>query len=105
MFHTLDDRNARNPTVRIHFTWGYKYGIGSADFKTASEFTGEGKAMAFLAMARTEEARGQLAKATELYEKVGTEFPNTEYARNAKNQVRRLKSPLFAGDKAATKKG
>lgn len=76
-----------------------------ADFKTASEFTGEAKALAVLAMARTEEARAQLPKAIELYEKVATDFPNTEYARNAKLQVRRLKSPLFASDKTAIKKG
>ncbi len=76
-----------------------------ADFKTASEFVGEAKPLALLAMARAEEARAAIPKAVEFYEKVASEFPNTEYARNAKLQVRRLKSPLFASEKNSAKKG
>ncbi len=75
------------------------------DFKTASEFVGEGKPLALLAMARTEELRAHIPKAIEIYEKISVDFPNTEFAKSAKMQVRRLKSPLFASDKAAVKKG
>ncbi|MFN0279790.1 MAG: hypothetical protein ACKVRN_14515, partial [Pyrinomonadaceae bacterium] len=33
VFHTLEYFVRRYPTFRYRFTWGYKYGIGSADFK------------------------------------------------------------------------
>ncbi len=82
-----------------------KWDEAQADFQKASEFAGEAKPLAFLALARVEENKGQAAKATALYEKVAADFPNTEFSKNAKLQVRRLKSPLFASDKVAPKKG
>ncbi len=82
-----------------------KWDEAQADFQKASEFVGEAKPLALLALARVEENKGQTDKAVQMYEKVGADFPNTEFSKNAKLQVRRLKSPLFAGDKAAPKKG
>ena len=79
--------------------------VKRAAVEKASEFAGEAKPLALMALARVEENKGQTDKAVQVYEKVGADFPNTEFSKNAKLQVRRLKSPLFASEKSAPKKG
>src|SRR5262249_17268616 len=76
-----------------------KWDDALADYRAASEITGDAKGLAMLNLARVYELKGDTAKAGEIYEKVTIDFINTEYARQAKNNLRRLKSPLFAEQK------
>lgn len=72
-----------------------KWDDAKTAYTSASDQPGEGKALALLGLARVAEAKNDPAVATQTYEKVTTEFSNTEYAKIARNSLRRLKSPLF----------
>jgi len=74
---------------------GKKYDDAMNDFKKASELEGTAKGLALLGTARIFELKSDPGKAAETYEKISTEQANTEYARLAKNYLRRLKSPLL----------
>jgi hypothetical protein len=76
-----------------------KWDDALADYRAASEIAGDAKGLAMLNLARVYELKGDSAKASETYEKVTVDFLNTEYAKQAKNNLRRLKSPLFADQK------
>ena len=65
-------------------------------YQAAVESGGEAKGLAMLSVARIYEAKRDKAKAVETYEKLAADFNNTEYAKTAKNYLRRLKSPLFS---------
>lgn len=63
--------------------------------KAAEVAGGDAKAYAMLNQARVLELKKDSGKAVEMYEKIASEFGTTEFGKMAKNQVRRLKSPLF----------
>jgi tetratricopeptide (TPR) repeat protein len=71
-----------------------------ADYQKASEFSGQAKGLALLSVARAYELKNDLTKATATYQKVTKDFSNSEYSRQAKNDLRRLKSPLFNDKKS-----
>lgn len=66
-----------------------------AEFQAGADLAGEGKPLALLGLARVHEAKNENDKAVATYEKIAADFLNTEYAKLAKNSMRRLKSPLF----------
>lgn len=72
-----------------------KYDEAMNDYKMASDFGGDSKPLAMLHMARALELKNDPTKAAETYERITVDFSNTEYAKMAKNHLRRLKSPLF----------
>lgn len=65
------------------------------EYQAASEITGEARPIALLNLGRAWEMKSDIARATQVYDRLTSEFPNTEFSRQAKNYVRRLKSPLF----------
>jgi tetratricopeptide (TPR) repeat protein len=73
-----------------------KYDEAAADYKMAAEFTGDTKPLALLGQARVLDLKNDKTKAAEAYERITVDFANTEYAKIAKNLLRRLKSPLFS---------
>lgn len=74
---------------------GKKYDEALVDYKSASDLKGHGTALALLNSGRIYELKGDNPKAIEIYEKVSADHANSEYAKWAKNYVRRLKSPVF----------
>lgn len=58
-----------------------------------------GKPIALLSVGRVWELKKDQAKALEFYQRVATEFPDSQYASLAKGHVRRLKSPIFVEGK------
>lgn len=76
-----------------------KYDDALAKLKTAAELPGELKGLALLDSGRNLELKNEKARAIETYEKVAADFLGTEYARTARNHVRRLNSPIFASEK------
>lgn len=69
------------------------------DYQTAVDFGGDPKPLAMLNLARAQRLSGneELAKAT--YTSITVDFPGSEYSKVAKQRLRRLTSPLFAGRK------
>ena len=65
-------------------------------YREAADLTGDGKGLAMLHVGRALELKREPAKAIETYEKVSADFNNTEYAKVAKNNLRRMKSPNFS---------
>ena len=72
-----------------------KYDQAIADYDKAAEMGGNLKALALLERGRVLELKGDAAKAKEAYEKVSADFFSSEYARMAKNNLRRMKSPVL----------
>jgi len=72
-----------------------KYDVSLADYRKASEIAGYGKGLALLGMARIYELTKDNQKAVETYNKVASDLADTEFAKTAKNLLRRLQSPLF----------
>jgi hypothetical protein len=71
-----------------------------ADYQRAADLQGEAKGLSLLNLARAYELKNDLPKATSTYEKVTKDFSNSEYSKQAKNDLRRLKSPLFNDKKS-----
>ncbi|MBI4405628.1 MAG: hypothetical protein HY537_15815 [Deltaproteobacteria bacterium] len=67
-----------------------------SDFQKAADLGSDARALALLNVSRLKELKGDVAGAKESFLKVTVEFPNSEYARQAKVQLRRLGSPLFS---------
>lgn len=61
-------------------------------YQTAADAGGNIKGYALLNVARVWELKGDKAKAQEIYEKISADFVNTEYAKLAKNSLRRMKN-------------
>ncbi len=61
-------------------------------YQGAADGGGNVKGYALLNVARVLELKNDKAKAMETYEKVSTDFLNTEYAKMAKNSLRRMKN-------------
>ncbi len=72
-----------------------KYDEALNDYKMAADFAGDTKPLAMLGTGRVHELKNDKVKAAETYERITVDFSNTEYAKMAKNLLRRLKSPLF----------
>lgn len=70
------------------------------DFEAATQLGAQVKPLAMLSQGRIYEMQDNKAKAIELYEKVSSDFINTEYSKMAKNYIRRLKSPMLAESKS-----
>lgn len=70
------------------------------DYVDAANLGFESKPLALLGQARIYEMKSEPQKAIELYQKISSDFLNTEYGRMAKNYLRRLKSPLFGESKS-----
>jgi tetratricopeptide (TPR) repeat protein len=75
-----------------------KYDDALNDYQKSSELSSDAKAYALLNVARLYALKNDSAKAIQTYEKVTVEFANTDYAKIAKNYIRRLKSPLFQAE-------
>ncbi len=69
------------------------------DFKQAADLGGDLKALALLNLGRIYELKNELAQALETYDKITIDFLNSRYARLAKLQIHRLKSPLLKNKK------
>lgn len=65
------------------------------DFQQGAALEGPAKGLASLSVGRIWELKGESEKAREQYEKVASEFLDTEYARLAKAYLRALKSPIL----------
>ena len=76
-----------------------KYDEALKNYKTAADLGGDLKAYAMLNEARVMELKSDTPKAIETYEKISTDFLNTEYGKMAKNYLRRLKSPMLGSQK------
>ncbi len=74
---------------------GKKYDEALADYRSSSEITGYGKGLALLGVGRVYELKNEIPKAVETYNKVASDLADTEFAKTAKNLLRRLQSPLF----------
>lgn len=72
-----------------------KWDDSTSDYEKAFAITGSGKGLALLSLGRAQELQGSTDKAVQTFEKVFTEFASSEYAKNAKIQWRRLKTPLL----------
>lgn len=92
------------PTERqlVGINLGHSHELGGnldmagEEYKKAADVAGgDAKAYAMLNQARVLELKKDSGKAVEMYEKVASEFGTTEFGKMAKNQIRRLKSPLF----------
>lgn len=70
-----------------------KYDESLKLYQSAQEGGSQIKGYALLNVARVYELKNDKAKAIETYEKVAADFINTEYAKMAKNNARRLKNP------------
>ncbi len=70
------------------------------DYEAAAGVDGEGKGWAMLNVGRVWEVKNEPEKAKQTYEKITLEFANSEFAKQAKNYLRRMKSPLFQSVKA-----
>lgn len=77
-----------------------KWSESLADYEKAFALAGPAKALALLSMGRVQEAQGEKDKAAQTYEKVFTEFASSEYGKVAKNNWRKLKSPLLNSGKS-----
>ncbi|MFM8268850.1 MAG: tetratricopeptide repeat protein [Pseudomonadota bacterium] len=77
-----------------------KWSDSYSDYEKAFTLTGPAKALALLSMGRVQEAQGDKDKAAQTYEKVFTEFAAGEYAKVAKMNWRKLKSPLLNAGKS-----
>lgn len=77
-----------------------KWSESYAEYEKAYSMTGPAKALALLSMGRVQESQGEKEKAAQTYEKVSSEFPASEYGKVAKNNWRRLKSPLLSAGKS-----
>lgn len=66
------------------------------EYRVASELPGDVKPYALFKLAGALESKGEAVKAEESYQKVTVDFPNTEFAKMAKNGLRRMKSPTFS---------
>ena len=66
-----------------------------AEYKVASEIAGEAAAFALFRLAGIYEAQGDLPSAEQTYEKISVSYPASEFAKMAKNAIRRIKSPNF----------
>ena len=67
--------------------------------RSAANYVGEGRAMAYLTVGSLEERTGEKSKAKETYQKIATDFAGSESAKLAKTMLRRMDSPLL-GDPA-----
>ncbi len=65
-------------------------------YQSVVDSGGQGKALAMVNAGRALEAKKEVAAAKTTYQTVATDFPNTEYARMAKNYLRRMDSPLLS---------
>ncbi len=72
-----------------------KYDEALTDYRSATDITGYGKGLAMLGTARVYELKNEIPKAVEMYNKVSSDLADTEFAKTAKNLLRRLQSPLF----------
>lgn len=70
-----------------------------ADYGMAVEFGGDPEALALLSLGRVQGLEGKADLARGTYERLTKEFINTEYAKLARNHLRRLDSPLFTEKK------
>ncbi|NBT57751.1 hypothetical protein EBT16_03095 [bacterium] len=73
-----------------------KWAESFSDYEKAYSVTAPAKGLALLSMGRVQEAQGEKEKAAQTYEKVFTEFAASEYAKVAKANWRKLKSPLLS---------
>jgi tetratricopeptide (TPR) repeat protein len=76
-----------------------KYDEAMKDFEKAADGGGDLKGLALLQTAQVWELKGDTGKATELYTKVSSDFANGDYAKMAKNYLRRLKNPVLKEQK------
>ncbi len=65
-------------------------------YQKVADGNGPSRAMALLSVGRIWEAKKNSEKAKATYQAVATDFANTEYAKIAKNYLRRMDSPLLA---------
>jgi len=73
------------------------------EYRMAADVAGgDGKPLALLGIGRVHELKGERDKAIEAYERITVDFATSEYARHARNLLRRLKSPLFGAPAAKT---
>ena len=72
-----------------------KFDEALGEYKSASETDGVSRGLALLNVGRIYELKSENDKAIETYSKISTDFVDTEFAKMARNYLRRLKSPLF----------
>jgi hypothetical protein len=77
------------------FELDQKYDQALEDYKKASELEGYAKGLGLLNQGRIYELKKDEAKAIESYQKVTTDYSESEYAKLAKNNLRRMKSALL----------
>jgi tetratricopeptide (TPR) repeat protein len=74
-----------------------KFDEALGEYQKAADQGGDVKPYAQLQAARAAELKNDRAKAIEIYQKVAAESADSEFGKQAKNQLRLLKSPLFQG--------
>ncbi len=72
-----------------------KYDEALVEYQKAVDQGGDAKPFAQLQMARALELKNDRAKAAETYQKIAAESADTEFGKQAKSQLRLLKSPLY----------
>lgn len=72
-----------------------KFSESLVSYEKAYSLSAGAKGLALLGIGRIQEAQGNKEKSIETFEKVSTEFPASEFAKVAKMNWRRLKSPLL----------
>lgn len=70
------------------------------EYKSVVNDGGQSKALAMLHAGRIHETRNEKDAAKDLYQAIASEFGTTEYARIAKNYLRRMSSPLLTSPSA-----
>ena len=68
----------------------------NVDYQTAVDYGGGPKGLAMLNLARGKNLLGDKEGAKTIYQTIVKELQDTEYAKLAKNHLRRLESPLFS---------
>lgn len=72
-----------------------KYAEAMQTYTTASLIQAEAIGLAYLNLARVYELQNNIKQAEDTYLKIVQDFTNTEFAKVAKNNLRRMKSPLL----------
>ncbi len=72
-----------------------KYDEALKDYQLASEFSIQNRALVLISIGHLYETMNNKEKAIEFFNKVINDFVDTEFARIAKNSLRRLESPIF----------
>ncbi|MBY0369608.1 tetratricopeptide repeat protein [bacterium] len=73
-----------------------KWAEALARYQSVAQGTSEARPVGMLHTGRLLEKQGKADEAKKLYQQVSADFPNTEYARMARNYLRRASSPLLA---------